>query len=256
QVSATDNVGVTRVEFYVDNVLRAAVSEQPFTWSFDTTAVANGPHTLTVKAYDPAQNIGQASQTITTQNDFSPLPRPVIPQHAPHIRLANLAYNGGSPQLDPSNIPLLQNSVDLVIEDTTAYLKQIDTVSPDTPQLLYTNVSSVYKTLLTDWLNYADAHGYSREEAFYHVTQATPFSGAGGSTQPVNWFWGVYSGGAVLADRTWQSHATGGVSFGPPGQAVYVGYLDRFREINLRLATVASAGWSAVLEYPTAVDLS
>jgi hypothetical protein len=253
QASATDDVGVTSVEFYVDNVLRAVDTQAPYTWSFDTTTVANGPHTLTVKAYDPAQNIGQASETITTQNDFSPLPRPTIPTHYPNIRIAELAYNGGSPQLDPSDIPLLQNSVDLVIEDTPAYFNQINAVAPNTPQLLYTNVSSVYKSLLTDWLNYADAHGYSREEAFYHVTQATPFAGAGGSTQPVTWFWGVYSGGSTPDDRTWQAHSTG-VTFPGAGQSLSVGYPDHFREINLTLTTGAGAGWSAALEYPTAVD--
>ena len=255
RVSATDDVGVSRVEYYVDNVLRAVGDLAPYTWSFDTTTVANGSHTLTVLAYDPAQNIGRGSVTFATQNDFSALPRPAIPQHASHIRLADLAYNSGSHQLDPSDIPLLQNSVDLVIEDTPAYMSQIDAASPDTPQLLYTNVSSVYKSLLPDWLNYADAHGYSREEAFYHVTQATPFSGAGGSTQPVNWFWGIYVGGSTLGDRTWQAHSTG-VTFGGAGQSAYVGYPDRFREINVKLASGASAGWSAALEYATAVDAS
>ena len=50
-------------------------------------------------------------------------------------------------------------------------------VSPNTPQLIYSNVSNLYQGLLTDWLRYADAHGVSRELAFYHVTQATPFIG-------------------------------------------------------------------------------
>jgi hypothetical protein len=254
QASVTDNVGVSRVEYYVDNVLRAVAAAAPYTWNFDSTTVANGSHTLTVKAYDPAQNIGQASVTITTQNDFSPLPRPSIPQHSSNIRLADIAYNGGSTQLPPSDIPLLQNAVDLVIADTT-YLSQIYAAAPDVPQLIYTNVSSIYQGLLTDWLNYADAHSYSREEAFYHVAQATPFSGAGGSTQPVNWFWGVFVGGSTLTDRSWQAHDTG-FAFGGLGQSVYLGYPDRFREINLKLASGASGGWSGVLEYATAVDAS
>src|SRR6185312_14186080 len=109
------------------------------------------------------------------------------------------------PQLDPSDVPLLQSSVDLVVLDSPpVYLSQVSSAAPNTPPLIYTNVSSVYLGLLTDWLNYADAHGYSREEAFYHVAQATPFTGAGGSTQPVNWFWGVYVGGTTLTDRSWQ----------------------------------------------------
>jgi hypothetical protein len=258
QVNASDPTGVTRVEFYVDNVLRAVdVTGAPYTWIFDTTSVANGSHTLTVLAYDPAQNIGQTSLTFTTQNDFTPLSKPAIPKHTPNIRLADIVYNGGSAQLAPSDIPLLQNSVDLVIDDPI-YLSQINAVAPSTPQLIYTNVSSLYKSLLTDWLSYADANGYSREEAFYHVAQATPYSGAGGSTQPVNWFWGVYAGGSTLTDWTWRGHggSGAGIPFGGVGQSVYLGYPDQFWEINLNLTSAASNGWSGVLEYPTAVDAS
>lgn len=256
QVNATDPTGITRIEFYVDNVLRAVDTAAPYTWSFDTTTIANGTHTLTVLAYDPAQNIGKATVTFATQNDFTPLPQPNIPQHLPTIRLTGLAYNGGSAQLDPSIIALLQNSVDLVVEDTTAYVDQVNAAAPNTPQLLYTNVSSLYKNLLTDWLQYADAHGYSREEAFYHVSQATPFTGTGGSTQPVNWFWGVYVGGSTLTDRTWQAHGGNGtgVAFGGLGQSTYIGYTDRFWQININLASAAGNGWTGVLEYPTAVD--
>jgi hypothetical protein len=254
QVTATDPTGVTRVEFYVDNVLRGVECAAPFNWSFDTTTIANGSHTLTIKAYDPAQNIGQASVTFATQNDFSALPQPSIPQHAPNLRLMDLAYNSGSAQLNPSDFPLLQNMVDLVVPDGL-YANQINAAAPNTPQLSYSNVTSLYQTSLLAWDNYADANGVSREEAFYHVSQATPYSGSGGSTQPVNWFWGVYTGGSILNDRTWWAHAGGGgVAFGGVGQAVYMGFPEQFWEINLALLSGASGGWSGVLEYPTAVD--
>lgn len=253
QVTATDDTSVTRVEFYVDNVLRAVETAGPYNWNFDTTTIANGTHTLTVKAYDSADNIGQASRTFTTQNNFTPLPQPTIPRHAADIRLADIVYNGGNSQLPPSDVSLLQNSVDLVIENPI-YLSQINAIAPNTPQLIYTNVSSLYRTSLLAWLNYADAHGYSREAAFYHVTQATPYSGSGGSTEPVDWFWGVYTGGATLENRTWQSHSGGVVPFGGVGQSVYIGYPDQFWQINFALASGAGGGWSSVLEYPTAVD--
>jgi hypothetical protein len=258
QVNATDPTGVSQVEFYVDNVLRGVdITGAPYTWNFDTTAVANGSHTLTVLAYDPAQNIGQASLTFTTQNNLAPLPKPTIPQHSPNIRLADIAYNGGNGQLPPADIPLLQNAVDLVIDDPI-YLSQINAVAPSTPQLIYTNVSSLYKNLLADWLSYADGHGYSREGAFYHVTQATPYAGAGGSTQPVNWFWGIYSGGSTLTNWTWRGPggSGAGIPFGGVGQSVYIGYTDQFWQINLKMTSGASNGWSGVLEYPTAVDAS
>ncbi len=211
QVNASDATGVNRVEFYVDNVLREVETTGPYNWNFDTTTLANGTHTLTVKAYDPAQNIGQASVTFSTQNDLTPLPLPNIPQHSPDIRLLDLAYNGGASQLPPSDIPLLQNIVDLVVPDPS-YASQINAVAPNTPQLLYSNVSSLYQSTLLKWLNYAEANGISPEEAFYHVSQATPYSRSGGSTQPVNWFWGVYVGGAALTDVTWGARTAGAAS--------------------------------------------
>src|SRR5262249_23197406 len=195
--AATDNVGVARVEFYVDNVLRAVDRLAPYAWQFDTAMVGNGSHTLTVRAYDANDNIGQASLTFVTSNDATPLPRPNIPRHYGQIRIAQLAYG----TLGAVEDAQLQSSVDLVIVDSPPgdRLAHLAAVAPDTPRLLYTNVSNVYRGLLTDWLAYADAHGADREEAFYHVATATPFSGAGGSTQPVNWFWGVYRGGTTLA---------------------------------------------------------
>src|SRR5262249_52457633 len=55
---------------------------------------------------------------------------------------------------------------------------------------------------------------------------------------------------------TSQGHGsgTGGVAFGAAGQALAVGYPERFREINVTLTTPAAGGWAAALEYPTAVD--
>ena len=116
--------------------------------------------------------------------------------------------------------------------------------------MIYTNTSSLYLDLLTNWLNYADANGFSREDAFYHVTVPTPWSGFGGSTQPSDWFWAVSNGSTDLTDAAHD----GGFSFGNSGQSVNVGYTDQFREIDVTLSSGRSGGWSSVLEYPTAVD--
>jgi hypothetical protein len=184
------------------------------------------------------------------------LPRPSIPQHYSWIRLAELAYSGTP--IDATMQQLLQNSIDLVVPNT-AYLGTLHSDAPNTPGLIYTNLSNLYGSALTSWLNYADAHGVSREEAFYHVTAPTPFSGDSASSQPVNWFWGVYRGGSSWTDVTSQAHGGGNgnpVAFAPAGGVLAVGYTDPFNQINVALASPAGAGWSAVLEYPTAVDAS
>jgi chitinase len=68
--NASDNVAVTKVEFYLDGALLSAGNVPPYSYSWDTSAVANGPHTLSAKAYDAAGNVGlSAGSAVTVCND-------------------------------------------------------------------------------------------------------------------------------------------------------------------------------------------
>ena len=66
--TATDDVSVANIQFYVDNQLVSSTASSPFTFSWSSTSVPNGTHTLTVKASDPASNVGQASVTVNVSN--------------------------------------------------------------------------------------------------------------------------------------------------------------------------------------------
>ncbi len=67
--TATDDVGVTRVEFYVDGALKATDTAAPYTFAWDTTAYAAGSHGLATMAYDAAGNVGtSATVTVTVSN--------------------------------------------------------------------------------------------------------------------------------------------------------------------------------------------
>lgn len=59
--SASDNVGVTKVEFYVDGALKATDTASPYSASLDSTTLADGSHSLVAKAYDAAGNVGTSS---------------------------------------------------------------------------------------------------------------------------------------------------------------------------------------------------
>jgi hypothetical protein len=74
-VHATDNRSVTRVEYYVDGVLKGvgtpSVSDATFfTMDLDTTALTDGNHTLMAKAFDAAGNSSGANLAIFTNNAF------------------------------------------------------------------------------------------------------------------------------------------------------------------------------------------
>jgi hypothetical protein len=202
----------------------------------------------------PAEEKGAVADTAPApaEEKVIPLPRPDIPRHFKHIRVAMLAYSGNP--MGAFEDRLLRKGVDLVVPNAR-YMKHIKAVAPKTPQLIYTNTSNLYLDLLTDWLAFADAKGISREAAFYHAAKATPFRGDSPSSRPVTWFWAVLRGGRGLDDLTKAAHGTSGrLEFGSGGDSLYLGYPDRFREINLRLAAGARGGWSAVLEYVKAVD--
>ncbi|MDO8413733.1 MAG: S8 family serine peptidase, partial [Gallionellaceae bacterium] len=67
--TASDNVGLARVELLVDGVLQATTYTSPITWEWNTAAVSNGSHTLTAKAYDGTGLVGTStSVTVTVKN--------------------------------------------------------------------------------------------------------------------------------------------------------------------------------------------
>jgi len=71
--SASDNVGVTKVEFYLDGVLKSTDTTSPYSWSWDTTTATNGSHTLTSKAYDAALNVGTSAAVGVTVSNGTPV---------------------------------------------------------------------------------------------------------------------------------------------------------------------------------------
>jgi hypothetical protein len=70
--SASDNVGVTRVEMLVDGVLAATDTGAPFQFAWDTTTGANGSYSLRARAFDAAGNSATSSAVaVTVSNSTS-----------------------------------------------------------------------------------------------------------------------------------------------------------------------------------------
>ena len=60
-VSASDNVGVTQVKLYIDGSLVYTSSNSKFTYTWNTTYVSRGTHTLQAFAFDAVQNKGSSA---------------------------------------------------------------------------------------------------------------------------------------------------------------------------------------------------
>lgn len=71
--NATDNVGVTKVEFLVGTTVVGSDNTAPYSINWNTTTTTNGAKTITAKAYDAAGNTQTNSRTVTVDNT-----RPVV----------------------------------------------------------------------------------------------------------------------------------------------------------------------------------
>jgi thermitase len=74
--SASDNVGVARVELQVNGTTVAVDNAAPFGFSWDSTGVANGMANLVAVAYDAAGNRGQSATVAVNVANYVP---PAVP---------------------------------------------------------------------------------------------------------------------------------------------------------------------------------
>jgi hypothetical protein len=73
-VSATDNVGVVSIKLYIDGTLVGTVATATYTYTWVTTPLANGAHTLDAVATDAAGNATHALRSVTVSNNVKHAP--------------------------------------------------------------------------------------------------------------------------------------------------------------------------------------
>jgi chitodextrinase len=75
--NASDNVGVTKVEWYLDGSLQSSTTSSPYSFTWNTRNASNGSHQITSKSYDAAGNMGTSTAvTVTVSNDLT---APTVP---------------------------------------------------------------------------------------------------------------------------------------------------------------------------------
>lgn len=90
-VNASDNVGVARIDLYVNGAKVATDGAPPFAFSWDSKTMANGTASLTAYAYDAAGN-GKASTPVSvTVNN-------VVPDTQPPVVTLSGLKNGQKPK--------------------------------------------------------------------------------------------------------------------------------------------------------------
>lgn len=66
--SVSDNVGISKVEFFVDGILKSASNSSPYVFSWDSKTVVNGSHVIKARSYDTSGNTAESSVTVNVGN--------------------------------------------------------------------------------------------------------------------------------------------------------------------------------------------
>lgn len=86
--NASDNVGVTRVELKVNGTVVAVDTAAPYSFSWNSTGVANGMANLVAVAYDAAGNVGSSSTVAVNVANATSNPS-TVDTIAPTVKIGN-----------------------------------------------------------------------------------------------------------------------------------------------------------------------
>jgi len=211
--SASDNVGVTSVEFYVDGALKATDTSSPYSYSWDTTAVADGSHSIYSKAYDAAGNSGtSATVNVTVSNGSG---GNVLQNGVP---VTGISGATGSDQLWSIDIPAGASNLSVQISggsgDADLYVKfgsQPTTSSYDCRPYLNGNNESCSFAAPSTGTYYVLLHGYASYSGVTLVASFTAPGGGGGCTT-TTLYSNNFDSASGLSDWTKGSFASGGSS--------------------------------------------
>jgi hypothetical protein len=132
--NASDNIGVTKVEFYRDgSTLIGSDTTAPYSVSFDTTTLANGSHSFYAKAYDTAgQSTTSVTSTVTVSNvtDAPPSVTLTSPVSGATVSGTITVAANASDNVGVAKVEFYRDGSTLIGTDTTgAYSVSFDTTT-------------------------------------------------------------------------------------------------------------------------------
>jgi len=77
--AASDNIAVTRVDFYAGTTLIGSDASAPYSFTWNTTTVPNGTYSLTARAFDASNNSTQSGAvSVTVSNSVACTQRTIL----------------------------------------------------------------------------------------------------------------------------------------------------------------------------------
>lgn len=163
--SASDNVAVTKVEFYVNGILQTSDTTSPYVYSWITSSLATGTYTLMAKVYDAAGNVGQSnSVTVTVIRDTT---APVVSLTAP---VNNSTVSGTVAIAASASDNAAVSTVEFYSNGTLLFASNV------APYVFNWNTTSVVNGNYTLMAKAYDSSGISKQSANVSVTVNNPVS--------------------------------------------------------------------------------
>ncbi|MFZ6759886.1 Ig-like domain-containing protein [Undibacterium sp. Ji50W] len=231
--SATDNVGVSKVEFYVDSTLKGTVTSSPYSMTLNSTSLTNASHSLVAKAYDAANNVGTSSAVSFTINN------PTTDTTPPTVSVSESGSSG--------NITLSATATDNVgVAKVEFYvdgsLVSTSTASPYSSTLNSTTLSNGTHSLTAKAYDAANNIGTSSAVSFSvsNTTTSTQLIANGGFESGAS-SWTTSS--SVINSDTTEASRTGSY------KAWLNGYGSTHTDTMYQQVTIPSAATSASLSF-------
>lgn len=120
--TASDNVGVAGVDFFVDATLIGTDTTAPYSVSWNTTTVANGPHNLTATARDAAGNTNSSTIGVSINNDTQPPTAPTnLTATAASSTQIDLSWNASTDNVGVTGYKVYRDNVLVATVPSTTY---------------------------------------------------------------------------------------------------------------------------------------
>ena len=236
--SASDNVGVSLVEFYVDGVLKASSNIAPYSATLNSATLANGSHALVAKAYDAAGNAGSSSTVSFSVNNVS------ADTTAPAVSASEAGASGTITLSASASDNVGVTSVEFYVDGV---LKGSDTTSPYSLTLNSATLANGSHTLTAKAYDAAGNVGTSAAAAFSISNSATQLIVNGGfESGTASW---TASSGVITSDVAEAAH-------GGTWKAWLDGYGAAHTDSIYQQLAIASTAASASLSFWLRVDSS
>lgn len=138
-VSASDNVGVLKVELYKDGILSDTDTQSPYSFTWNTSIDSNGIHVISTKAYDSSNNIGSSSINVNVNNIINDMTPPSAPTNllatAINSSRVQLNWNPSTDNIGVAGYRIYRNSV--LIATTSSIVFNDDNILAGTTYSYY-----------------------------------------------------------------------------------------------------------------------